>query len=216
MRAVQLIPFVMALALPARSAVLVSGTSALAGGKVRSVVVGSIQDVEQANLELSAVAILRPVSGPGQQVPCEVRSTPGEKAGDELVVWRVTLPEGVELRSLDIRRGDQIVATVTTPALSAPDLDLAEAWTGKDASLGWSLKRPGPATEASVWVRWSRDGGATWLGRGQFIARDDTDGSLDFPEAAFGDPHGLLVEFWIPQGLHITKVRHVLGAPARK
>jgi hypothetical protein len=203
---------VLALGLQAQELMVVSGSSSLQRGKVKSTTLGSIRGIPLPRGPFTGVATLDPLIGPPFEVPCEVRTFPGDTSRSEIAVWSFALPVDTRIKGFRIRRDSQALGALEAPEDPKPaELECADAWSDKDVSLAWIIKRTDKPNGTSMWVRWSRDGGATWMGQGQLIPDDTLDGQLDFKAAEVGDPAGMIVEFWVPQGLRLTRLRHTIA-----
>lgn len=210
MRAVPAMVAMIGLGLQAQATLVVSGTSVLRGDTVKRCTLLSVVERSQAPGPLAGgTATAVTLSGAVAETPCEVQVMPGE--GKEVVaVWRVALPAGDPPRLLKVRQGGREVASLATPKEAPARLECLEARTAEGVSLAWVLTRPERYKDTALWARWSRDGGATWMGSGRILPAGQVTGEVDFPTAEVGDPAGLLVEFWIPQDLQVTKVRYTL------
>ncbi len=193
------------------------GNSTLRRGTLRSTSVGSIQlRAHRDGLALPGRALLKDVAGRAFEVPCEVQTY--ALAGDqgETADWRVEVPEGTALRSLTVVRGSQVLARLESPRDLAPaTMDFADSINGRDASIGWVLVRPSEFDASSLWLRWSWDEGSTWTTYPRVLHDEAGTGQLNLERLPDGTAGGTLLEFWVPQGLGLTRIRHRIAGRFR-
>ncbi|BDU72714.1 hypothetical protein [Mesoterricola silvestris] len=199
-----------ALGLSAAEVAVYCGSSTLRRGALQSTTLGSIQQrPHREGTAMTGRATFTDAAGKASEVPCEVEVYPGGGDQGDAVVWRVEVPLGTALRSLKVGRGSQVVASLATPRdLPAPAMDFFDAANGQDVSVGWVLTRSASAGASSIWLRWSWDDGATWAEPGKLIQVEAGTGQLDLARIPQSPAGGTLLEFWVPQGLGLSRFRH--------
>lgn len=210
MRRVGFLLGIVALALSAGEVVVISGSSTLGSRKLRSTTLGSMQQKDLGTeTPAGGLAILKDAAGKVQEVPCEVQFYPLEGGKGETVAWRVGIPVSTVLQSLKVVSGDRVVAEVATPPdVAPPSMEFIDTRNGREASMGWVLKRPERFRASSVWVRWSWDEGRSWASPGKFLYEETGTGQMELKPAPKGASGDTLLEFWVPQGLNLTRFQH--------
>lgn len=196
--------------LGAQEGVLVSGTSTLKKGRVIQSQLGSMIAATTAPAATEgAQAILVDPLGRVATYPCNVERH-GDEEGSEVLIWRFRTPGQPEGARLEIRLDGKVAATLE-PARKCdpPQVEFLEAPREDGITLAWILKRDRAQGMASYWVRWSADGGRTWLPGAQLFPGNETGSQIDLlgPAAA----KGTLVELWVPEGLRLHRFQHTLG-----
>lgn len=200
------------MSLRAQATEVIQGTSTVRNGTAEATIVGSISESPLQPEDLQGGhALLETTRGEMLDVPCGVKAVATESPRVQAFIWKVGVPEGIVLKSLKVVHGEGVLASITSaPEKVPPSLDILEFHDGKDLSIAWDLKRPARFKENSIWVRWSKDDGATWTGKGRLFSGEEPSGQLDFEYATYGDQKGMLVEFWVPQDLQLTRIRYRL------
>jgi hypothetical protein len=210
MRKACLIMGFLALGLNAGQVVVVCGSSTVREGALKACLVGSVQLAEHREGAVTdGRATLLDAVGKELEIPCEVQVYPQGGGQGDSVAWRVEVPVDVVLASLKVVKGNQLLAQVATPpGIAQPTLEFFLSTSGQEASLGWVLTRPEKFQGSSLWVRASWDEGLTWKGAGRLLSDGGGTGQLDLEQVAGGTAAGTLLEFWVPQGLQITRFRY--------
>jgi len=190
--------------------VVLFGSSVLRHGTLQSTAVGSIQQrAPREGTPMGGRAMLKDAAGKDFEVPCEVDTYALGGDQGETAAWRVEVPLGTALRSLKVVRGNQVLARLETPPdLAPPVMEFVDSANGGGASVDWVLIRPGKFGASSIWFRWSWDEGRSWMNSPRILHDDSGTGQLNLEPVADGLPGGTLLEFWVPQGLNLTRIRH--------
>ncbi len=197
--------------------VVLFGSSVLRNGTLQSTAVGSIQQrAPREGAPMAGRAMLKDAAGKDFEVACEVEMYAlGGDRGDT-AAWRVEVPVGTTLRSLKVVRGNQVLARLETPLdLAPPVMEFVDSANGAGASVDWVLLRPGKFAASSIWFRWSWDEGGSWVNSPRILSDDSGTGQLKLEPVAGGLPGGTLLEFWVPQGLSLTRIRHRIAGRFR-
>lgn len=198
------------LVLGAQEGVLVSGTTTLMKGRVVQSQLGSMIASAAAPAATEGVqAAFMDALGRVATHPCNLERHGGDD-GTEVLIWRFWTPEQPDGRRLEIRIEGKVAATLE-PArtTTSPQVEFLEAPREDGVSLAWILKRERAQGLASCWVRWSTDGGRTWLPGAQFFPGGETGSQIDLLGAS--GANGTLVELWVPEGLRLHRFQHTLG-----
>lgn len=197
--------------------VVLFGSSVLRHGTLQSTAVGSIQQrAPREGTPAGGRAMLKDAAGKDFEVPCEVDTYALGGDQGETAAWRVEVPLGTTLRSLKVVRGNQVLARMETPLdLAPPVMEFVDSANGGGASVDWVLIRPGKFGASSVWFRWSWDEGGSWMNSPRILHDDSGTGHLNLEPVADGLPGGTLLEFWVPQGLNLTRIRHRIAGRYR-